>query len=84
MTSKMPESTANRGAVPPRKVNPLAAAPDVQLVLTQLRILAGINHFDANFLAVFTTVSEKESHAEWKRTMKYEQLPRLFFFSSQA
>lgn len=43
----------------PRKMNPLASVPDMQLVLTQLQILAGISHFDASILAIFTTISEK-------------------------
>ena len=48
-----------RRSPPLCKMNSLASAPDVQLVLTQLRILAGINHFGANLLAVFTAISEK-------------------------
>lgn len=45
---------------PPRKMNPLAAAPDVQLVLTQLRILAGINHF-------WCQLPGRIYHSIWKR-----------------
>lgn len=44
---------------PSCKMNSLASVPDVQLVLTQLQIHAGINHFHANFLGLFTTIFEK-------------------------
>lgn len=68
MTSEMPESTANRGAVPPAKwIHSLA---DVQLVLTQ--IPAGINHSDANFPGHIYQDIWKESHAECKRMLNYE------------
>lgn len=50
----------------PCKMNSLASAPDVQLVLTQLRMLAGINHFDANILAVFTMDSERNNMQDVK------------------
>lgn len=65
MTSKTPESTANRGAVPLQNEF-TRSVPDVQLVLTQLRTLAGINHFDANFLPTFTTTSEKNHMQDGK------------------
>lgn len=45
---------------PPRKMNPLAAAPDLQLVLTQLRMLAGINHF-------WCQLPGRIYHSIWKR-----------------
>lgn len=54
-------------------MNSLATVPDVQLVLTQLQILADINHFDANFLSIFTTISEK-NHMQnvKKKKLNYE------------
>ena len=53
-------------------MNSLASVPDMQLVLTQLQILAGINHFDANFLSIFTIISEKNHMQNVKNMLNYD------------